>query len=67
MEIRPAEAEFFQAKKRTDGQADMTKLIVAFRNFATPHPPPQKWNSNSSLSYRYHIFTKWFTNVYINK
>ena len=30
MKIRPVRAEFFHA----DEQTDMTKLIVAFRNFA---------------------------------
>jgi hypothetical protein len=30
MTIRPVEAELFH----TDGQTDMTKLIVSFRNFA---------------------------------
>jgi len=30
MKIRPVEAELFHA----DGQTDMTKLIVAFHNFA---------------------------------
>jgi hypothetical protein len=30
MKIRPVEAELFHADRRTD----MTKLIVAFRNFA---------------------------------
>jgi len=30
VKIRPVEADLFQA----DGQADMTKLIAAFRNFA---------------------------------
>jgi len=30
MKIRPMEAELFRADRRTD----MTKLIVAFRNFA---------------------------------
>jgi len=34
MIIRPVEAELFHADKRTDGRIDMTKLIVAFRNFA---------------------------------
>ena len=29
MKIRPVEAEFFNADRRTD----MTKLIIAFRNF----------------------------------
>ena len=34
MKIRPVGAELFHADGRTDGQTDMTKLIVAFRNFA---------------------------------
>ena len=34
MKIRPVGAEVFYEDIRTDGQADMTKLIVAFRNFA---------------------------------
>ena len=33
-------AELFHADRRTDKQTDMTKLIVAFRNFAnTPKKP----------------------------
>jgi len=35
MKIRPVEAELFHADRRTDGRTDMTKLIVAFLNFAT--------------------------------
>jgi len=36
MKIRPLGAELFHADRRTngDGRIDMTKLIVAFRNFA---------------------------------
>ena len=36
IEIRPVEAELFHADGRTQigGRTDMTKLIVAFRNFA---------------------------------
>jgi len=33
MKIRPVGAELFHADGRTDGQTDMTKPIVAFRNF----------------------------------
>ena len=37
MKIRPMEAKLFQVDRQTDGQtdgrADMTKLIVLFRNF----------------------------------
>jgi hypothetical protein len=32
-EIRPVGAESFHADGRTDGRRDVTKLIVAFRNF----------------------------------
>jgi hypothetical protein len=31
--VRPVGAELFYADKRVDRQTDMTKLIVAFRNF----------------------------------
>jgi hypothetical protein len=34
MKIRPAEAELLHADGRMDRQTDMTKLTVAFRNFA---------------------------------
>ena len=34
MKIRPVGAEFFQADGRTERQTDITKVIVAFRNFA---------------------------------
>jgi hypothetical protein len=34
MKIRPVGAELFHADRRTDGRTDMTKLRVAFRNFA---------------------------------
>jgi len=34
MKIRPLVAELFHADRRIDRQTDMTKLSVAFRNFA---------------------------------
>jgi hypothetical protein len=34
IKIRLMEAQLFHADRLTDGQTDMTKLIVAFRNFA---------------------------------
>jgi len=34
VKIRPVEAELFHADGRTDRRTDMTKLIIAFRNFA---------------------------------
>ena len=33
MKIRPVGAEMFRAERREDGRTDITKLIVAFRNF----------------------------------
>ena len=41
MKIRPVGAELFRAEGRTDGQRDMTKLLVTFRNFANA---PNKHN-----------------------
>jgi len=34
MKIRPVEADLFHADRWKDGRTDLTKLIVAFRNFA---------------------------------
>ena len=34
MKIRPVGAELFHADRRADGQTDMMKLIVAFRDHA---------------------------------
>jgi len=34
MKIRPEGPEFHHADGRTDGQTDLTTLIVAFRSFA---------------------------------
>jgi hypothetical protein len=34
MNIRPVGAELFHADRHTNGQTDMTKPTVAFRNFA---------------------------------
>jgi hypothetical protein len=35
MKFHSVGAEFFHADGLTDGQTDITKLIVAFRNFAS--------------------------------
>jgi hypothetical protein len=42
MKIRPVKAELFHADRRTDGETEMTKLIVAFRNIANA---PKNWQS----------------------
>jgi len=34
MKIRPVGAELFHTERRTGGQTDITKAIVAFRKFA---------------------------------
>jgi hypothetical protein len=39
MKIRPVTAELFD----TDGRTDMTKLIIAFRNFA--NSPENEWKT----------------------
>ena len=53
IKIRLVEAEFFHADRRTDGRIDMTKLTVAFRNFANAtnenHKEVLKGNSDTQL------------------
>jgi hypothetical protein len=52
MEIRPVGAELRHADRQTDRQTHMTKLIVAFRNFATA-PSKIIWPSRfSGCSFR---------------
>jgi hypothetical protein len=46
MTIHPVRAELFHARGRTDGQTDMTELIVALRNFAEG-PKKQELNRRS--------------------
>jgi hypothetical protein len=46
MKIRPARAELFDAGGWTDGQTDMTKLIVTFCNFANV-PKIRKFKSGT--------------------
>jgi hypothetical protein len=40
MKIRPVRAALFHADEKTDGRTEMTKLIVAFRNFSKT---PKNW------------------------
>jgi len=61
MTIRPMGAELFHADRRTDGRTDMTKLIVAFCNFANA-PKKKIWNSMKNYSTRIHT-TILFTNT----
>jgi hypothetical protein len=49
MKIRRVGAKFFHAERRTDGwlygQADVTELIVAFRNFELLKPTKTQQNA----------------------
>jgi len=49
MKIRPVGAELFHADKRTD----VTKLIVAFRNFA--NAPKKEWKFSTPGVENHHI------------
>jgi hypothetical protein len=44
MKIRPLRAELFHAYRQTDGRTNVTKLIVAFRNFANS-AKKKTWNN----------------------
>ena len=37
LKIRLVEAELFLAYRRMDGQTQVTKLLVSFRNFSNPY------------------------------
>jgi hypothetical protein len=61
MKIHPVGSELFHAKGRTDGQTGMTKLILAFRNFAKTHK--NKWakhHTDHSLNSFTHSFKIYF-------
>ena len=49
MKIRPVGAELFHADGRMDGRTDMTKLTVAFRNFANVPKKKANYFPDSSL------------------
>ena len=44
MKIRPVGVELFHADREMDGQTDVTKLTVAFRNYA--NAPQNVWTNN---------------------
>jgi len=48
MEICPAAAELLHADGGIDGQTDMTKLIVAYRNFAKKRLKTHSCNCSNS-------------------
>jgi len=49
MKIRPVEFDLIHA----DGRTDMTKLTVAFRNFANA---PKNWKRERKVSWSRHLF-----------
>ena len=52
MKIHLVEAELFRSDGRTDGRTDMTKLIVAFRNFTNaPKSDCLLWESYGTRGY----------------
>ena len=51
MKVSPVVAEFL-ADRRGDGRTDITKLIVAFRNFA--NAPEKKKEKNFKQAFEYH-------------
>jgi hypothetical protein len=44
IKIRSVGAELFYADRQTDGETDMTKLIVAFCNFAKAPNQPEEFH-----------------------
>ena len=52
MKICPVAAELFHVDGQTDGQTDMTKITVAFHNFANSPKNPQP------ISFSYLIFIR---------
>ena len=59
MKIRPVGAELWHAGRRTDGRTDITKLIVAFRNF-TNAPKKTKNNSSTQIIIIIVVFCNYF-------
>ena len=49
MKIRPEGAELFHADGETDGRTDMTKLIVAYHNFANAPKTPLQFSCSDTL------------------
>jgi methyltransferase-like protein len=53
MKIRQMVAEFFHADGRTAGQTDMTKVVVAFHNYANARKIQKLgWQDNTKMDYK---------------
>jgi hypothetical protein len=48
MKIHPVGSELFHEDKWTDGQTDITKLILAYQNFANAHKNKNLYNQKNS-------------------
>ena len=57
MEVRPMGAELFHEYRRTDGRTDITKLTVAFRNFANE---PKKLNTCTFFRHSLQCWSSYF-------
>jgi hypothetical protein len=70
LKIRPAETELFHMNGRTDGQTDMTDLILTYRNFENKpknhlitlhnHIESDKKMYLLSLELTYYIIKAWY-------
>jgi formylmethanofuran dehydrogenase subunit E-like metal-binding protein len=61
MKIGPVGAELFHTDVRTDGETDMTKLIVAFRNIANAPKIGRTRQDTDSNTIRCMCFACWIT------
>ena len=59
MKIRTVGAQLFHADGRTDTATDMTKLIVAFRNFARAPKKQKKKNNSRANVFALNYFSFW--------
>jgi hypothetical protein len=51
MKIRAVGAEYFLTSSWTNGQKDMTKLVIAFRNYAKTHKIADAFQSCSAMAH----------------
>jgi hypothetical protein len=67
MKIRSVGAELFHEDRRTDGQTDMAKLIVAFRNLLTQLETGQLMLYREIIAVCSEIDTKYINTVWAER